>query len=153
MSWIALDDLLGILLESIANPRLQGPVNAVAPENVTNRDFSTTLANVLHRPSFMKAPAFAMRLAGGQMVDELVLFSQRVQPLRLQDEGFPFALPALEMTLRHELGRFGRTPIRLAAETASSSSWLETAHRLPVPVQPLSVPLPRSNGAARLPKC
>jgi hypothetical protein len=106
LSWIALDDLLGILLESIASDQLCGPVNAVAPVPVTNAEFTAALAEVLHRPSFMPAPAFALRLAGGQMMDELALVSQRVVPARLQQQGFPFTFPSIEHALRYELGRF-----------------------------------------------
>jgi uncharacterized protein (TIGR01777 family) len=106
MSWIALDDLLGILLESIANEHVRGPVNAVSPNPVTNAEFTAALADVLHRPSFMPAPAFALRLAGGQMMEELALVSQRVVPACLEQQGFPFAFPAIEHALRHELGRF-----------------------------------------------
>jgi uncharacterized protein len=105
MSWIALDDLLGVLLESIANEELEGPVNATAPEAVTNRTFGSTLGRVLRRPALLPTPAAAMRLVAGQLADELILVSQRAMPVRLQEIGFQFALPTLEAALRHELGR------------------------------------------------
>ena len=105
LSWIALDDLVGILLEAIADDSLEGPVNAVAPEPVTNRNFGETLGRVLHRPTILRTPATMMRLAAGQLADELILASQRAMPARLEQAGFDFAYPTLEAALRHELGR------------------------------------------------
>src|SRR5215217_6967321 len=105
MSWIALDDLLGVLLQAIADDRLVGPVNAVAPHPVTNRAFAATLGSVLGRPAFLPAPAPALRLAAGELADELLLASQLARPARLEEVGFSFAFPGLEDALRHELGR------------------------------------------------
>ena len=106
MSWIALDDLLGVLLQAIADDRLVGPVNAVAPHAVTNHDFAATLGRVLCRPAVLRAPAAALRLAAGELADELLLASQLARPARLEDVGFSFAFPALEDALRQELGRY-----------------------------------------------
>jgi uncharacterized protein len=106
MSWIALDDLLGVLLRAIADDRLTGPVNAVAPHAVSNRVFAETLGRVLHRPAVLRTPALALRLVAGELADELILASQRAQPARLEEVGFTFAFPTLEDALRHELGRF-----------------------------------------------
>jgi len=106
MSWIALDDLLGVLLQAIADDRLTGPVNAVAPQAVSNRAFAVTLGRVLSRPAVLHAPAPALRLVAGELADELILASQLARPARLEDVGFPFAFPTLEATLRHELGRY-----------------------------------------------
>jgi hypothetical protein len=105
MSWIALDDLLGVLLQAIADDRLAGPVNAVAPHAVTNHAFADTLGRVLGRPAVLRAPAPALRLAAGDLADELLLASQLARPARLEDVGFSFAFPTLEDALRHELGR------------------------------------------------
>lgn len=105
MSWIAADDLVGILLECIANVDLSGPVNAVAPGMVTNAQFARAMGTVLHRPSIFKTPAFAMRLVAGELADELILASQRAVPSRLESVGFPFAFRSLEMALRFELGK------------------------------------------------
>jgi uncharacterized protein (TIGR01777 family) len=107
MSWIALDDLLGVLLQAIADDRLSGPVNAVAPQAVSNRSFAVTLGRVLNRPAVLQAPAPALRLVAGELADELILASQLAQPTRLEDIGFFFAFPTLEDALRHELGRYG----------------------------------------------
>jgi NAD dependent epimerase/dehydratase family enzyme len=106
MSWIALDDLLGVLLQAIADDRLAGPVNAVAPHAVTNHAFADTLGHVLGRPAVLRAPAPALRMAAGDLADELLLASQLARPTRLEEVGFSFAFPALEDALRHELGRY-----------------------------------------------
>ena len=107
MSWIALDDLLGVLLRAIADDRLAGPVNAVAPHAVSNRVFAETLGRVLHRPTVLRTPARALRLVAGELADELLLASQLARPARLEDVSFSFAFPTLEDALRHELGRSG----------------------------------------------
>jgi NAD dependent epimerase/dehydratase family enzyme len=107
MSWIALDDLLGVLLQAIADDRLAGPVNAVAPHAVSNGAFAATLGRVLGRPAVLRTPATALRLAAGELADELLLASQMARPARLEEVGFSFAFPTLEDALRHELGRFG----------------------------------------------
>ncbi len=128
MSWIALDDLLGILLEAVVNEDVSGPVNAVAPEHVSNGTFTKTLAHVLHRPSIFKVPAPVLRLAAGQLADELLLVSQAVVPAKLQEVGFTFTYPTLESALRHELGHFDgkgglkgtSASIGMASEGASS---------------------------------
>lgn len=106
MSWIALDDLLGILLEAMVNEDLVGPVNAVAPEHISNRVFTETLARILRRPSIFKVPAPALRLVAGQLADELLLVSQAVRPEKLLAAGFSFTFPSLEAALRHELGHY-----------------------------------------------
>ena len=128
MSWIALDDLLGVLLQAIADDRLVGPVNAVAPHAVTNHAFADTLGRVLGRPAVLRAPAAGLRLAAGELADELLLASQLARPARLEEVGFSFAFPGLEDALRHELGRSGgkrgaeisTTPLRSAVQTGQS---------------------------------
>lgn len=106
MSWIALDDLLGVLLEAIVNEALEGPVNAVAPEPVSNREFTKILAHILHRPSFLAVPAAVIKLVAGQLADEMLLVSQAAVPAKLQEQDFPFSFPSLESALRHELGHY-----------------------------------------------
>ncbi len=76
----------------------------MAPGAVTNREFARALARVLGRPGVLAAPAWALRLALGQMADETLLASQRVEPARLLGSGFSFRFPALEPALRHVLG-------------------------------------------------
>ena len=105
MSWIALDDLLSIVQHALIDDSVSGPVNAVAPQAVTNREFTKTLGAVLRRPTCLPAPAFALRLAVGEMADALLLASTRVDPAVLRTAGFKFAFPDLEDALRHVLAR------------------------------------------------
>ena len=103
-SWITLDDLVGAVHHIINTDLLQGPVNAVAPRPVTNAEFTRILGQVLHRPTIFPMPAFAARLAFGQMADELLLASQRVEPSKLVASGYPFQhselKPALQSVLK-----------------------------------------------------
>lgn len=108
MSWIALDDVIAAIYHALSNEVLRGPVNAVAPNPVTNREFTHTLGRVLSRPTLFPMPAFAARLAFGEMADELLLASQRVAPARLVETGFIFRYPMLEDALRHLLGKTKR---------------------------------------------
>ena len=105
MSWIALDDVVGAIHHALITQSLAGPVNAVAPSPVTNAEFTRTLARVLRRPAIAPVPAFALRLAFGEMADALLLAGQRVLPTRLQASGYTFRFPDLEGALRHLLGR------------------------------------------------
>lgn len=104
-SWIALDDVLAAVYHAMAKDDLQGPVNIVAPRPITNADFVRVLGKVLQRPPLVPAPAFALRLALGEMADPLLLGSARVVPQRLLQTGFRFQFPDLEGALRHMLGR------------------------------------------------
>jgi len=104
MSWIALDDLVGAIGHGLARESLRGPVNAVAPGAVRQREFARTLARVMRRPAFLPAPPVALRLVlGREMADELLLSSQRVEPRRLLETGYAFRFPDLEPALRHVL--------------------------------------------------
>ncbi len=105
MSWIAIDDAIGAIHHAIVTESLQGPVNGVSPAPVSNAEFTRTLARVLSRPAIALMPAFAARLAFGEMADALLLASQRVMPTRLQATGYRFRHPELEGALRHLLGR------------------------------------------------
>jgi uncharacterized protein (TIGR01777 family) len=105
MSWIAIDDAIGAVLHALTTPALSGPVNAVAPSPAQNRDFARTLGRVLSRPAVLPLPAFAVKLAFGEMGEELLLASTRVEPQRLKDSDYPFRFPELEPALRHLLGR------------------------------------------------
>ena len=108
MSWIDIDDLVGIIKHALTNRDLRGPVNAVAPRPVTNSEFTASLGRVLGRPTIFPMPAFAARLAFGEMADALLLSGQRVQPSRLESSGYKFAYPDLESSLRHVLGKGGK---------------------------------------------
>ena len=105
ISWIALDDVLGSIQHVLSTETLDGPVNVVAPHPVTNHDFTKTLGNVLGRPTVVPLPAFAARLAFGELADALLLASTRVVPARLQASGYTFQYPELEGALRHLLGK------------------------------------------------
>jgi uncharacterized protein len=105
MSWVALDDVVGAILHALTAEELVGPANAVSPGAVTNREFTRALGRVLRRPTVFPLPAFAARLAFGQMADELLLASQRVEPARLLASGYQFRFPELEGALRHLLGK------------------------------------------------
>ena len=104
MSWISRDDLIRLLRWAIETPGVSGVYNAVAPEPVRNKEFASTLGDVMKRPSFMPAPAAALRLALGEMGQALLLDSQRVVPERTVHDGFEFGdptlRPALEKILR-----------------------------------------------------
>jgi uncharacterized protein (TIGR01777 family) len=102
-SWIALDDVVGLILHAIARPDLAGAVNAVAPEPVRNADFTRALSACLRRPAWFPVPAFALRLVLGEMADEAVLASLRVLPARARASGFVPAFPDLEQALAHVL--------------------------------------------------
>jgi uncharacterized protein (TIGR01777 family) len=105
MSWIALDDVVNGLKFLIEDKATRGPVNFVAPNPVTNAEFTKTLGQVLSRPTVFPVPAFAARLAFGEMADALLLASQKVEPEVLENRGFAFYWPTLEPALRHLLGR------------------------------------------------
>ncbi len=105
MSWITRDDLAAVIERALVDPGFAGPVNAVSPGAVTNREFSTVLGRVLRRPAILPAPAPALRLALGAMADEVLLASVRVAPTRLEAAGFAFSDRELEPALRRMLGR------------------------------------------------
>ena len=100
ISWIHLDDWIAMVTWAIESAALTGALNATAPAPVTNEEFSRTIARVLHRPSWLRAPAFALRLALGEMADALVLGGQRVLPDVATRNGFVFRYPTLEPALR-----------------------------------------------------
>jgi uncharacterized protein (TIGR01777 family) len=105
VSWIGIDDAIGAIHHAACTESLQGPVNAVSPTPVANSEFARILARVLSRPAIFPTPAFAMRLAFGEMADALLLASARVVPTRLQASGYRFRYPQLEAALRYLLAR------------------------------------------------
>jgi uncharacterized protein (TIGR01777 family) len=105
MSWITLDDVIRIIRAAIGdaqpeNTQYRGPINVVSPNPVRNTEFTQTLANVLGRSARFRVPAFALRLAFGEMANELLLSSQRVMPEQLQSSGYAFQHENLEPALR-----------------------------------------------------
>lgn len=104
MSWIHVQDMVGAIHHILKNDLLQGPVNMVAPKPVTNAEFTKTLGSVLSRPAILPMPALAVKAVFGEMGEELLLGSQKVEPCRLIASGYPFRFrelrPALEALLR-----------------------------------------------------
>jgi uncharacterized protein (TIGR01777 family) len=100
MSWLTLPDAVGLIRHALEDESLKGPVNAVAPNPVVNAEFTRTLGRVLRRPRIFPAPAFALRIAFGEMADALLLSSQRAVPAKLQQMYYRFQYPTLEAGLR-----------------------------------------------------
>ena len=105
MSWIDVEDMVGAILHILKTDQLRGPVNLVAPKPVTNAEFTKTLASVLSRLAIFPAPAFAIKLALGEMGKTVLLAGQRVEPARLLDSGYPFRFCQLGASLRNTLKR------------------------------------------------
>src|SRR5438874_1557077 len=103
ISWIALEDAVNAIKLAIDDQKIHGPLNVVSPNPVTNEVFTKTLGHVLNRPTALALPAFAARLAFGEMADEMLLVSQRVMPKRLNAAGFQFRYPELASALQHYL--------------------------------------------------
>jgi uncharacterized protein (TIGR01777 family) len=103
MSWIAMEDLVGIIQHVIDDETLRGPINAVAPNAVINLEFTKTLGRVLSRPTIFAVPGFAMRLLLGEMAEQLLLASIRVEPAALMASDYKFRFPDLEPALRQLL--------------------------------------------------
>ena len=104
MSWIALDDLVGVIAHAIVDDRYSGPINCVAPEVVDNRGFMKAMGRVMRRPTIAPLPACAARAMFGQMGEEALLQGAFVVPEKLEALGFRFDFPELEDALRFELG-------------------------------------------------
>lgn len=104
-SWIALDDLIEVIQHALETESLQGPVNAVTPNPITNSTLTKTLGHVLRRPAILPVPRFALELLFGEMGREAMLASFRVKPIRLLESGFKFRFTELEPALRYLLGR------------------------------------------------
>jgi uncharacterized protein len=103
MSWIDVQDMVGAIRHILKTDLLQGPVNLVAPRPVTNSEFTKTLASVLSRPAIFPMPAFAVKLAFGEMGEALLLGSQRVEPSQLVESGYPFRFSELRASLENIL--------------------------------------------------
>ncbi|MCR9201183.1 MAG: TIGR01777 family oxidoreductase [Planctomycetaceae bacterium] len=102
-SWIGLHDLTRVIAYCVNNDSVEGPVNAVSPEPLTNRAFTKDVGRVLKRPTIFPLPGFMAKLVLGEMAQDLLLASARVLPNRLQAAGFEFSHPQLQDCLRHEL--------------------------------------------------
>ncbi|HLY59709.1 MAG TPA: TIGR01777 family oxidoreductase [Terriglobia bacterium] len=102
MSWVHVDDVVGLLLHASASDEISGAMNGVSPAPVTNNEFTRTFATVLHRPAIFPAPEFALRLALGE-VTAVLLSSQRVMPRVAEKTGYQFRYPSLEGAIRAAL--------------------------------------------------
>src|SRR5260370_14585787 len=105
MSWVTLEDVVGILRSAIENAAVGGAINILAPQPVQNSEFTKILAKAVHRPALFPAPAFVLRLALGEMADALLLSSQRVAPQALEKLGYRFLHTDLNSGLAAVLGR------------------------------------------------
>ncbi len=102
-SWVSLDDVVGAMIHAIDDDSLEGPVNVVAPDAPTNAEYTKVLGRVLNRPTIFPLPAPAAKLMLGEVADELLLPSTRVEPARLKETGYDYRHPELEGTFRHLL--------------------------------------------------
>jgi NAD dependent epimerase/dehydratase family enzyme len=100
-----IDDAVGAIHHALITDALRGPANAVNPHPITNREFTKTLGALLSRPTILPTPEVAARLVFGEMADELLLASARVEPARLRLTGYRFRFQTLEDALRHLLGK------------------------------------------------
>ena len=104
-SWVAIDDVAGAIFHALTTDSVSGPMNVGSPNPVTNAEYTRTLGRILNRPTVFPLPAPAARLILGQVADELLLASARVEPAKLKETGYEFRYPELESALRHLLGR------------------------------------------------
>jgi uncharacterized protein (TIGR01777 family) len=103
MSWIDVQDMVGAIHHILNSDLLRGSVNMVAPKPVKNVEFTKTLARVLSRPAIFPMPAFAVKLAFGEMGETVLLGSQRVEPSQLVMSGYPFRFTDLRASLENNL--------------------------------------------------
>ncbi len=103
MSWVALDDVAGVVEHALVTESLRGAVNVVAPNPVRNAEFTKILGEVLHRPTVFPLPGFAVALMFGEMGQSLLLGSQRVLPKKLLESGYAFKFPDLRAALEHSI--------------------------------------------------
>jgi hypothetical protein len=103
--WVHIDDVLGIVHFAIFNDELEGPVNAVSPQSVTNSEFTQILGDVLSRPTWIPVPEFGVKLLFGQMGEEALLSGVRARPKKLEEAGYEWAWRDLREALEFELGQ------------------------------------------------
>lgn len=103
-SWITLEDVAGAIVHTIDTSTISGPVNAVAPHPVTNKEFTKALGKALSRPTLIPIPTFGLRLLFGEMADECLIASQRALPTKLESTGYKFRDSEIEPALRRVLG-------------------------------------------------
>lgn len=98
-SWVTLDDVVRAFVYAVDNPALSGPYNVAAPNPVTNAEFTKSLGHALHRPTFLPAPKFALKTFAGEMADEMLLASQRIDSAKIGAAGFEFSDAELDPAL------------------------------------------------------
>ena len=103
MSWIHLDDWTGIAIWALTNPALEGPINATAPNPVSNREFGKALGRALRRPSWLPVPGFALRIIFGELANEMLIRGQRVIPRRALDLGYQFRFTTVDAAIQDAL--------------------------------------------------
>jgi uncharacterized protein len=103
MSWVGRDELASIIEHALTTATLTGPLNAVSPNPLRNAEFAKVATKVLGRKSVSTMPAFLVRLVMGELGEELILASRRIQPTKLLAAGYQFRFPKLEEALQHEL--------------------------------------------------
>ena len=108
VSWIHRDDWIAMVRWALATASVRGPLNVTSPAPVTNREMAAAICRALHRPSFMPAPAFALRLALGEMAGAMILNGQRVLPRLAQQSGFTFRYESIDAALAEIYRRGGR---------------------------------------------
>lgn len=116
MSWLSIDDATGIIQHALTTPDLAGPVNAVAPEPVTNTVFTKSLGRAVHRPTIFPMPAFVAKLAFGEMAEALLLASTRVLPERLEATGYEFRHRTIDDALGDLLEEKSLPPLDFARD-------------------------------------
>jgi len=105
MSWIDLDDLVALIQQALYTESLRGPVNATAPNPVTNATFTSALGRALGRPTVLPVPGLAVKAVFGELGTEALLWGQRVLPRKATESGFRFFYEGVEDSLRFQLGR------------------------------------------------
>jgi uncharacterized protein (TIGR01777 family) len=105
LSWVSLEDMVGLIHHALMTPELSGPLNAVSPQAVRQEEFAQTLARVLSRPAVVPLPAAAVEALLGEMGRQTLLLGSHVRPEAAERRGFTFLHPSLEQTLRFTLGR------------------------------------------------
>jgi uncharacterized protein (TIGR01777 family) len=103
MAWVALPDVVGMIRAAIEDDQWRGAYNCVAPEQATNAEFTRVLGRVLHRPAIFPVPRAALRMLFGEMADEMLLASQRIEPKRVAQTGYSYSHPGLEPALRQAI--------------------------------------------------
>jgi len=103
MSWVAIDDLVKMIVFAIENEEFEGAFNATAPNPVQNEEFTNTLGKVINRPTILPVPSFGVKLLFGEMGETLLLEGARILPKKLQDAGFEFEYPDLTKAFEAEL--------------------------------------------------